>query len=148
MPRCLTSPAAFFARMIILDHRVHNSIGLIWLSQFGALHAEAATPPLRISVPVVIWHKCSVHFCSPTIAARAASSSQHRGQKRPAAVSSEASARTLRRLEPNTPSRACLGPRLAARFPHLVNGAERQQHTSTTPRIGPGSDQLQGPRAP
>ena len=51
--RCLTSTAAFFARTSIPDRRVYNLIALTLLSQYGALHAEAATPLHHTNVLVV-----------------------------------------------------------------------------------------------
>ena len=70
-----------------------------------------------------IWHLCPIHFSSCMVANSAVTTTAtvSRGNKRPAAASSAASARKLARLEPNVASRLCLSPALAAKFPHLVN---------------------------
>ena len=92
------------------------------------------------------WHKCSTHFACPSVSSSSTPSVPARGRKRPAAVTSEMSATNWRRLEPDTPSRVCLGPRLAARFPHLVSGTG-QHSTHTTTRTDPGTHHATGPRA-
>ena len=69
------------------------------------------------------WHLCPIHFNSCMVANSAVTTTAtvSRGNKRPAAASSAASARKLARLEPSVASRLCLSPALAAKFPHLVN---------------------------
>ena len=83
----------------------------IWFTQCRGCHASTAWKcPCNIA-----WHKCFKHFSCPSLVSAVAPKKAARGSKRPAAVPNETSATSLRRLEPNTPSRACLGPRLAAR---------------------------------
>ena len=116
----------------------------VWCTQCKGCHASTAWK-CPCGLP---WHTCSIHFSSPMLSNRSTTVTTARGIKRPAPVPREVSATSLRRLEPDTPSKVCLGPRLAAKFPHLVNANLPQARTYTAPRTGPGtSSSSDSPRA-
>ena len=76
----------------------------IWCTPCRGCHASSSwTGPCGLA-----WHRCPTHFARPSISSTSTQTVPARGRKRPAAVTSDVSATTLRRLEPDTPSRVCL----------------------------------------
>ena len=121
----------------------YNVSKSIWCASCKGCHAATAWQcPCKIA-----WHNCPIHFVYPACAVQNCQRSTALGTKRPAAVNPETSARSLRRLEPSIATRACLGPRLAARFPHLASESEQPQHIHNTARTDPGTPNETGPRA-
>ena len=121
----------------------YNVSKSIWCSSCKGCHASTAWQcPCKLA-----WHKCPIHFSFPAHTMQRPNLSRTRGTKRPAPVSASQSATLLRRLEPDIPSRACLGPRLAARFPHLANGNARQQQMQHDGSTAPGPHLETGPGA-
>ena len=90
----------------------------IWCSECKWCHASTSfTCPCGIA-----WHKCTVHFSAPSrMGVHNRPVQPVRGNKRLPPVAAAVSSKRLAILEPNMLTRACIGPRLAARFPHLVS---------------------------
>ena len=106
----------------------------IWCSLCKSSHASSSYRcPCGIT-----WHRCRIHFSAPSqmsMVSRPARTTTL--PKRPAPIDAAQSARRLARIETTLLQRACVGPTLAARFPHLVSEVNRPRNTYTTSQESP-----------
>ena len=107
----------------------------IWCSECKGCHASTSfTCPCGVA-----WHRCTVHFSAPSrMGVHNKPVQPERGNKRPPHVAAAVSSKRLAILEPNMLTRACIGPRLAARFPHLVSGESLPSGTHSSIQDCPG----------
>ena len=116
----------------------------VWCSSCKSSHASSSYKfPCGIT-----WHRCRINFSAPSqtsMVSRPARSTNM--PKRPAPVDAAQSARRLAKIETTLLQRACVGPTLAARFPHLVSVGNRPLDTCTTSQESPRvpSNQAQSP---
>ena len=114
------------ARASDMQFDCFNCTKSIWCSDCKGCHSSTS---YTCSCGIA-WHTCTVHFAAASQTRVLNKPVQpERGQKRPLPIAASASAKRRATLEPNLLNRACLGPRLAARFPHLVSGEPQPRST-------------------
>ena len=107
----------------------------IWCSACKSSHASSS---FKCTCGLT-WHKCKLHFSAPSRTCMVSKPARTTNlPKRPAPIDAAQSAKRLAKLETTIMQRACIGPTLAARFPHLVSVGNRPHDTYATSQESPG----------